>query len=753
VPRFKTDPVPRALLEEIFAAAARSRADRDAEPPWSILVVEGAERERLVTSLAEALGRHWGLGALHPRGLPTEAVLGAPVLVLFFSQAPSSEGSDAVAQVMAVLQNVVLLAHAHGLGTHRSFVPSLVPETALEFAAEHLGVAVRGGDPVALLAMGWPQGTAEASTGGAGVTFVAQAPAGRVVPPGGELSADRPGATWNASTQEGPAAGESLQPPARVLRSQRGERVYVIDPYPYNRDLLMRRLTTAGYHVECFSDGESLLGRDARAAQGGGRGEPDLYIVSDSLPDMSGFDFVRRLRAGSSGAAGEAPLIVTTARRDSVFRVGGLTAGVDYYLRKPIHLIELYTAVRLLLDRHHLVEEIQRATSFQEALLAAMDNVGVLAMNQELQIVYMNPGGERLLGYTAADLIGRQPSILSPDGEPRVLTPPGAGRPLRDDIVVRRKDGSVFDAELLRFAMRDRKGAMTGYLGVFVDISVRKGMERELENANADQRRANQELTRLLDELTATQARLVQHAKMASLGQLVAGVAHEINTPLGAVVSNNDLFERCFARLTTAVSTGADLCAPEVHRDLDAIHSLLDVTRTACTRITGIVRELRTFARLDEAERKAVDLHEGLESTLLLVAHLVKGRITIVRDYQTLPRVDCHPNQINQVFMNLLVNACQAIPGEGTITIRTRATDTHVSVSIIDTGPGIAPSKLDRIFDPGYTTKGPGAGTGLGLSICYQIATAHSGEIQVDSTPTHGATFTLTLPLTPQVRG
>jgi signal transduction histidine kinase len=155
----------------------------------------------------------------------------------------------------------------------------------------------------------------------------------------------------------------------------------------------------------------------------------------------------------------------------------------------------------------------------------------------------------------------------------------------------------------------------------------------------------------------------VQQAKMAALGQLVAGVAHEINTPLAAVVSNNDLFLRCFARLREALRVAPVSLEDRsiVERDLSAVEELSNVTREACQRITGIVRTLRTFARLDEADVKLVDLHEGLESTLVLVAHLLKSGITVERRYGELPRVECHPNQINQVFMNLIVNACQAM--------------------------------------------------------------------------------------------
>jgi signal transduction histidine kinase len=254
-----------------------------------------------------------------------------------------------------------------------------------------------------------------------------------------------------------------------------------------------------------------------------------------------------------------------------------------------------------------------------------------------------------------------------------------------------------------------------------------------------DLKRANTELARLLGELRATQGRLVQHAKMAALGQLVAGVAHEINTPLAAVVNNNDLFLRIFARMRQGRIE---------ERDLAAIEDLSKVTRLACARMSDIVRTLRTFARLDEADVKAVDLHEGLESTLVLIAHLTKSGIAVERQYGELPRVECHPNQINQVFMNLCVNACQAMGERGTLTIATRPLgDTAVEIRIADTGVGIARDKLARIFDPGFTTKGAPLGTGLGLSIVYQIVEGHGGEIGVESEVGKGTRFTVKLPV------
>jgi signal transduction histidine kinase len=283
--------------------------------------------------------------------------------------------------------------------------------------------------------------------------------------------------------------------------------------------------------------------------------------------------------------------------------------------------------------------------------------------------------------------------------------------------------------------------ALAGMGGVAIENArLYEHLEEEVQARTA-------QLTRALGELRETLAQLVQSEKMAALGDLVAGVAHEINTPLGAVASNTDLVVRALAKVKDAVANPAQ--AEQSLRYLDRVTGLAETSREACRRIGEIVRSLRNFARLDEAERKPADLHEGLESTLTLVGHLLKNRITVHREYGRLPMVDCYANRLNQVFLNVLVNAAQAIEGTGEITIRTRFEPVpgSVIVEISDTGRGIPPENLSKIFDPGFTTKGVGVGTGLGLAICYRIIADHHGRIEVESTVGRGTTFRIILPV------
>jgi signal transduction histidine kinase len=253
-------------------------------------------------------------------------------------------------------------------------------------------------------------------------------------------------------------------------------------------------------------------------------------------------------------------------------------------------------------------------------------------------------------------------------------------------------------------------------------------------------------------DLTAQEeakAQLMQSEKMASLGLLVAGLAHEINTPLGAIYSNNDTVSRSIDKIRQILEGQENLTSA----DRERVEQLVDILRDVCQnttlateRLMTVVGSLKNFARVDEAEFKKADLHEGIESTLTIVQHQLKNRIRVEKQYGNIPPVECHPNRLNQVFMNLLVNASQAISDQGTITIRTARQGNCVKISISDTGVGIPPENLSKVFDPGFTTKGVGVGTGLGLSICYKIIEEHQGKIDVESGD-QGTTFTITLPL------
>ena len=272
----------------------------------------------------------------------------------------------------------------------------------------------------------------------------------------------------------------------------------------------------------------------------------------------------------------------------------------------------------------------------------------------------------------------------------------------------------------------------------------------ELEKAQ-ELEKAYQALEESHKHLKDTQAKLVQSEKMASLGNLAAGVAHEINNPIGAVNSAADVSMRAVKKIDSFINKHKSIEELRENKQFkQALQIVKDNTKlivAASVRVIKIVRSLRTFARLDEAKYQSTDIHEGINSTLMLLQHEIKNRITIDKNYSNVPPILCYPDELNQVFMNVLANAAHAISGEGTICINTFIRENKVFVEIEDTGEGIPPVNISKIFDPGFTTKGVGVGTGLGMSISYNIIQKHNGEITVESELKRGTKFTLAIPL------
>jgi signal transduction histidine kinase len=245
---------------------------------------------------------------------------------------------------------------------------------------------------------------------------------------------------------------------------------------------------------------------------------------------------------------------------------------------------------------------------------------------------------------------------------------------------------------------------------------------------------------KIIKELRNAQEQLIISEKMAVIGQLVAGVAHEINTPIAVIKGNLEMEKNMIERLEITEPLG-------VEKFKHNYGSIAQVNKEAMERIIGIVKGLRNFARLDEAELKEVDIHEGLDSTVLLMKNQNGVNVVYVKDYGELPEIKCYPQQLNQVFLNLLVNSNQAIKENGIIKIKTWQDENYIFIKISDNGVGISKENMGRIFDPGFTTKGVGVGTGLGLSICYNIIKKHKGEIHVESVEGKGTSFTIKLPI------
>jgi len=304
------------------------------------------------------------------------------------------------------------------------------------------------------------------------------------------------------------------------------------------------------------------------------------------------------------------------------------------------------------------------------------------------------------------------------------------------------------------------------YIGIGAVLGLLGAMEKQVMKSAADLRRAYQ-------ELKSSQAQLVQSEKMASLGQMVAGVAHEINTPLGYVRNNVEVVREFVGQAALLVQAnrevvelllepGADEIAiatklAEIDdmggADAGLMFADMDTafsdTLYGIEEISKLVLGLKNFSRLDQAHTDQVSLNDCVESSLLIAKSVFKARVRIIKQLGALPNISCTPSQINQVLLNLFTNGAQAIAGDGVVLVKTWADEKGVYVSVQDSGKGIPPENLKKIFDPFFTTKPVGEGTGLGLSIAYKIVEQHGGRIRVASEVGRGTRFLVMLPFRP----
>ncbi|MCS6903957.1 MAG: PAS domain S-box protein [Bacteroidia bacterium] len=327
--------------------------------------------------------------------------------------------------------------------------------------------------------------------------------------------------------------------------------------------------------------------------------------------------------------------------------------------------------------------------------------------------------------------------------------------------------GTVYRFHQTVNPIRDSNNNVVGIVSIAKDITKLKQAQLEVQKKNKALRLQKKELKEALERLKSAQAQLVHAEKMSSLGILTAGIAHEINNPINyvnggieALKENLDLMLEIiddYSRISTAdQNIQAVLQAIEKKKEAycfanirEMLPKLVEQIKIGSSRTAEIVRGLRYFSRLDEAAMKIVNIHEGIDSCLLLLNSRIKDKIEVIRNYDPdLPLIECYAGQLNQVFMNILSNAIDAIAGKGEIIITTQKINSHsIQVDFQDTGCGMPPEIVKRIFEPFFTTKEIGKGTGLGLSISYGIIKNHNGEIIVNSTPGKGSIFTLILPI------
>jgi PAS domain S-box-containing protein len=537
--------------------------------------------------------------------------------------------------------------------------------------------------------------------------------------------------------------------------------------------LLSARLKESGYLIcpyECNEQGLSAYSEMLHL---------DEYLI---YPLGSHAHPVALLAVGNTTANAEFHRRVKD-NRDELLGIGNLVGVLSATVENQV----LYTSTKKALEQKQLAEAKYRGI-FENAL------EGIFQTTPAGRFISCNRAAADILGYDSPEQvienIHAQKLYVNPQCRQELLGILQSGADVKNfETEFYRKDGSRLWVLLNAHPFLDQQGNFLYLEGIMQDITERKRseaaikklneeleqrvMERTsaLETANYGLRKVSVELESAYSHLKSTQSRMLHQEKMASVGQLAAGVAHEINTPMGFIISNLNSLKKYSDKMIAFIDLQSEAvekltgCADSerIVEDLQAqkkswklsyiledLGHLIGESLDGAERVNKIVQEMKVFSCLDESELKTADINEGLESTVQIVWSQLKSEAKLNKRYGAIPLTVCNMAQLNQVFMNLLVNAAQALEHGGEVTIETTADTEHIQVVIADSGVGIATDRLGRIFEPFYTTKEVGKGTGLGLSIAYDIVKKHNGEIKVTSELGKGTTFTVVIPIVMQ---
>ena len=550
-------------------------------------------------------------------------------------------------------------------------------------------------------------------------------------------------------------------------RTDRGN-ILIVDDTPANVRILSDALMQCGYEICSAMSGERALEIVQDFV-------PDLILLDVMMPEMDGYTVCKRLKSMSETQ--DIPIMFLSAIDNAHDRVKAFQVGGIDYITKPFHLEEVLARVSQQIDRRTLQKrleqqnfrlhaEIQNYKQLEDRYRNIFDNAidGMFQSTPEGQFITANHALAKMYGYasveelcTSINDIGIQ-LYVTPDRRKefmdQVLT---RGEVSDFEAQVYCKNGTTLWASETVRAVRDSQNSLMFYEGTVKNITDRKRSDEIL-------RMRSQELEETLMQLRHSQAKLLQQEKMSSLGQLVAGMAHEINNPVSFISGNLVYAEQYFEDLIRAFHEAGIPPGEDLEFVLQDLPVLLQSIRTGADRIRLIVQALKNFARLDEAEEKTVDIHEGIESTLLLLSHRLEAtsnrpKIKVVKDLGTVPKVHCFPGLLNQALMNLMGNAIDALDDSITNTsfkqpkleLRTKLVDPNrIMIWISDNGSGMPPEIQERIFDPFFTTKDVGEGTGMGLAISYQvIVEKHGGQLECISVLGKGTEFVIMLPIKP----
>ncbi len=434
-------------------------------------------------------------------------------------------------------------------------------------------------------------------------------------------------------------------------------------------------------------------------------------------------------------------------------------------------------------------QALQRSEELSHSIIETANDAFV-SLDKEGKVIQWNKKAEDMFGWSKEEIIGedlantiipRQHRDAHRNGLKHFMaTGEGPVIGQTGELTALHRDGHEFLVEIKIWCSQVKKTYQ--YHAFLHDITLHKKKEKEMQRLNEELKESEGAARRMFldvqkahEELKEAQTQLLQSEKLASIGQLAAGVAHEINNPIGFVNSNIHTLEEYAMNYLKILSVVEDLKKALEEKNMEEVGvfvkemekvekeinldfmkedtgALLEESKKGLERVKKIVLDLRTFAREDGEERVSIKVEDVIESIIGIINNEIKYKAELEKEYDELPLIKCHVQRLGQVFMNLIINAAHAIEDEGKITIRTFQKGQHACVEISDTGKGIPKDKLQKIFEPFYTTKPVGQGTGLGLSISYEIVKKHGGDIVVQSTLGQGTTFTVMLPLPEELK-
>ncbi|WP_293131847.1 response regulator [Microcoleus sp. bin38.metabat.b11b12b14.051] len=555
--------------------------------------------------------------------------------------------------------------------------------------------------------------------------------------------------------------------------------ILIVDDMLENLQLLSDALLQIGYTVRSVTSGRMAL-KTVKVKR------PDVILLDVKMPEMDGYQVCRTLKGDANFR--QIPVIFISALDDVFDKVTAFESGAIDYITKPFHIEEVLARLenqltiqrqqRLLEQENIKRREAEEVLYQSRALLASVLNSsldGIAAMQavrntqtaeiEDFRCLVVNPVIARAFKHSREEMIGKLglrkiANHVNPELFNHFVNIVETGQTLEQDFYYELGNFCWFHFVAVKLG--------DGFSITIRDITARKQAEFELQ-LQAE----NLELT--LRELKRTQAKLIQSEKMSSIGNLVAGVAHEINNPLNFIHANLipareyfqnlldllNLYQQHFPNPPTKLK--AEIEAINLDFLQEDLLKLLNSMRIGTDRIRGIVQSLRNFSRHDEAQLKRVDIHQGIDSTLMLLQNRLKATaehpaIIVTKDYAELPRIQCYSGQLNQVFMNILENAIDSIyskcmGGQGEIKIQTLfVSKNQISIKISDNGLGISEKSQPQLFDPFFTTKPVGKGTGLGLFVSHQIVVdRHGGNLYCNSKLGKGAEFVIEIPIAKEI--